>query len=766
TTFETELHEAVLEAAPVAIALLRGPAFVVERLNPAFQQLAREAVPGRSLADAWPEAWPELGPALRRVLETGERLQRDDAPLEVRPAPGRARGRMWLSFSCERLRGRDGLPDHVLLMALDRTEPVRDRDRARLLAETAREEERRLYERLLAAVPAGICVLDGDTLRVRVANPAYLRFLDEPWRSRGVEGRVLADFVPRADESGLTALFRRVMETGVPHVDEEYRHEGFERGVTWWRWSLLPLDRAGGQRDLAILALEITEQVRARRAAEAEAAASARELLRLQAMVEAMTEGVLIADRFGNVVLANDAAARLHRFASPAEYQRHLRDFAAVFQLSLPGRPGSLPLEEWPLGRLMRGLGPFDGYEVEVVRRDTGERLVFAYGGTVVYDGRGEPDLYVLTVRDLTAERQASAEKARLLDEVRRQSASLDGVISSMANGLLLFDAGGRLVRFNEAARQIAGYGFEHLGMTYEERARDLDMQTAEGQPVAADALPVARALRGETTHGMVVGIQGRGRRTWIAISGAPLRAPDGALLGAVATFTDVTALRDLQDQQEDLVRTLSHDVRTPLAVIVNQAELLFRSRPGDVAERRLGSIAASAKRITAMINDLVEIAKIRGGHLAVEPEEVDFAAFAGELLERHQGPLPTERVRLELPLRLPAVRADPLRLERILLNLVSNALKYSAGEVSLRARADGGRLVVEVADQGRGIAAEDLPRIFERFYRSPAAGRVEGLGLGLYVARTLAEAHGGSLGAASEGPGRGATFTLALPIA
>jgi PAS domain S-box-containing protein len=765
TTFESQLHAAVLESAPAAIALLRGPALVFELANPACQRLAPGRIAlGRALADAWPEAWPTLAPALRHALETGERVEREDAALELEREPGRARERLSVSFSCERMHGPEGLPDRVLFTAVDRTPAALDRAR---LAE-ARDEERRLYERVLTAVPAGICVLDGETLRVRLANPAYLRFLDEPWRSRGVEGRALAEFVPRADASGLTALFRRVAASGVAHVDEEYRHEGFERGVTFWRWSLLPLERAGGKRDLAILALEITEQVRARRAAEAEAAATARELLRLQAIVEAMTEGVLIADRFGNVVLANEAAARLHRFASPAEYQRHLRDFPAVFELSLPERPGRLPLEEWPLGRLMRGLGPFDGYEVELTRRDTGERFVFAYGGTVVHDGRGEPDLYVLTVRDLTAERQASAEKARLLDEVRRQSASLDGVISSMADGLLLFDAAGRLVRFNEAARLISGFGFEHLGMTYAERARDLDLQTPDGQPVPVPDLPVARALRGETTRGMVLGIQRRaGRRIWIALSSAPLRAPDGALLGAVATFTDVTALRDLQDQQEDLVRTLSHDVRTPLAVIVNQAELLHRSLTGGAAERRLGSIGASAKRITAMINDLVEIAKMRGGRLVIDPEEVDFGAFARELLERHQGPLPTERVRLELPPRaLPPVRADPLRLERILLNLVSNALKYSTGEVRLRAHADGARLMVEVADEGRGISSEDLPRIFERFYRSPAAARIEGLGLGLYVARTLAEAHGGSLDAVSEGPGRGATFTLALPIA
>jgi PAS domain S-box-containing protein len=637
--------------------------------------------------------------------------------------------------------------------------------RARLAE--ARDEERSLYEHVLQAAPAGVCVIDGETLRVRWANRAFQEFLEEPFRTDGVEGRHLPELVPQAEEGGLVDLFRRAAATGRPHVESEYEHRGFSRGTTWWRWSLLPRERPGGRRDLTLLALDVTEQVRARQLAEAQAAASARELARLEALIEAMSEGVLLADRFGNVALVNGAAARMHRFASSAEYQHHLRDFPATFELRAPGADAPLPLEEWPLGRLMRGLGPFDGYEVEVLRRDTGERFVFAYGGATVPDAAGEPDLYVLTVRDVTADKLAAAEKARLLQEVRQQSAALEGVISSMADGLVLFDAGGRLTRFNEAARQISGHAPEHLGQTFAERASALDLETPDGEPVRTSDLPVARALRGETTRGAYVGIlRQAGRRQWLSISSAPLRAPDGTILGAVATFTDVTALRDLQEQQEDVLRTLSHDVRTPLTVIVNQAEILRRSLVGGVAERRLASIAASAKRITAMINDLVEIAKMRGGRLAVDPEALDFDAWAREILERHHGPLPVERVVLDVPDGLPPVRADPLRLERILLNLLSNALKYSAGEVALRVRRQGSTLAIQVADRGQGIVPEDLPRIFDRFFRSPDAQRVEGLGLGLYVARELAEAHGGRLTAESPGPGGGATFTLFIPLA
>jgi len=143
TTFESQLHAAVLETAPAAVAPLRGPAFVFELVNPACQRLASgQAMLGRALADAWPEAWPAVAPWLRHVLETGERFQREDAPLELAAGPGRPRARTWLCLSLERINGPEGLPDRVLFTAIDRTAAVRDRERARLLAEMARELNR------------------------------------------------------------------------------------------------------------------------------------------------------------------------------------------------------------------------------------------------------------------------------------------------------------------------------------------------------------------------------------------------------------------------------------------------------------------------------------------------------------------------------------------------------------------------------------------------------------------------------------------------
>jgi signal transduction histidine kinase len=254
----------------------------------------------------------------------------------------------------------------------------------------------------------------------------------------------------------------------------------------------------------------------------------------------------------------------------------------------------------------------------------------------------------------------------------------------------------------------------------------------------------------------------------WVSLSAAPIRAAEGDLHGAVTTIADVTGIHAMQEQRDDMLRTISHDLRTPLTVVVAQAQMLER-RPEDreAVVRRAGTIRTSAGRMATMIEDLVDVVRLEAGHVRIEPRPVDLAAFARELRERLRGAVAVERLRLDLPERLPPALADPPRLERILVNLITNALKYSPpdAEAVLSAEERDGQVRISVRDRGVGIAADELPHLFERFYRTPAASRHEGLGLGLYITRLLVEAHGGRISAESE-PGRGSVFHVTLPAA
>lgn len=228
---------------------------------------------------------------------------------------------------------------------------------------------------------------------------------------------------------------------------------------------------------------------------------------------------------------------------------------------------------------------------------------------------------------------------------------------------------------------------------------------------------------------------------------------------------TAAEGLRRLQQARDDLLRALSHDVRTPLSTIVNNAEILRRGPDaGTEVVRRADTIGTSARRIVAMVADLVEAFRFESGQIALRRRTVDLGVFLGELTRRLEGTLPVERVRLAISPAARAVDADPDRLERIVVNLLSNALKYSAPDapVVVGTEASGAEVVITVADRGPGIRAEEVPHIFERFYRGSGAGSTEGLGLGLYITRLLAEAHGGRV--AVETSPSGSTFRVVLP--
>ena len=241
-------------------------------------------------------------------------------------------------------------------------------------------------------------------------------------------------------------------------------------------------------------------------------------------------------------------------------------------------------------------------------------------------------------------------------------------------------------------------------------------------------------------------------------------------MLGAVATFTDISRLHELQEERDDLVSALSHDLRSPLTAVLGYAQILQRrlEKAGVQGQwvEMARSISIGAGRMDGMVLQITEATRLEAGQVPISPQPVALAAFMADLLGRMEGVLATDRIRLAVPGDMPPVRADPTHLERICLNLLSNALKYSppSAEVVVAAERRNGLVMVTVADQGPGIPPEDLPRLFARYFRAKGTQKKEGLGLGLYISRILVEAHGGKIWAESE-VGSGSTFYFTLPV-
>jgi signal transduction histidine kinase len=360
-------------------------------------------------------------------------------------------------------------------------------------------------------------------------------------------------------------------------------------------------------------------------------------------------------------------------------------------------------------------------------------------------------------------------EEARAREALAR--AELEAALAAVPDAIVVYGPDGRILRMNEAARELLRYAPDVYDDSVAARWARLDALTTEGKPLAHEHNPVIRALRGEVVAGLPLSIAPAHRkRTWVTLSAAPTRGPDGRLTGAVLAAADVSVMQALQSQREDLLRAVSHDLRNPLQIVLLQAERIQRLLGGTDRDReRLGAerIARAAKAMGVMIRDLVEAARMEGGKLALQRQPVELKPFLVRVLHEAAGALDVGRVALEIPEGLPRASADPARLERIVTNLVANALKYSPSDarVTVTAEARDGAVAISVKDRGPGIPPEDLPRIFERFYRGKSTQKADGLGLGLYIVEMLVDAHGGRVQADSR-PGEGATFTFTLPAA
>jgi PAS domain S-box-containing protein len=379
----------------------------------------------------------------------------------------------------------------------------------------------------------------------------------------------------------------------------------------------------------------------------------------------------------------------------------------------------------------------------------------------------------VLTAHDVTERRQAEAERERLLGELSRRTAELDAIIAAAPVGIRMLDASGRTLFLNPAAQRILGYSLEDLRLDDAARSQRAELRRPDGRPVAVEDLPVTRALRGETIQNevMVLRRPADEQECTISVSAAPIRSAEGEQLGVVAGYVDVTALRALEQQREEMTSIISHDLRSPLAIVQGQAQAIRRAlhNPERVA-KNAEAIVRSARQMNAIIQDLVDSARLESGQLMLMRGPVDLAQLVYGLKEQLSEALPMERVQVQAPARgdLPLVDADAARVERILTNLLSNALKYSAPgtPVVVTLAPAGDEVVTSVRDRGRGIAPEELPRLFGRYYRAEAGReRRDSLGLGLYISKGLVEAHGGRIWVESE-VGKGSTLSFSLPVA
>lgn len=408
--------------------------------------------------------------------------------------------------------------------------------------------------------------------------------------------------------------------------------------------------------------------------------------------------------------------------------------------------------------------------------------------GEQVYEARLLPlseTQVVAIVRNITEQKRSEQERQRLIeaneklvlmtmakaDRARHQTAELKALLESLSEGVVVVDAAGRVLLANPAAKDLIGLSDKLVQTPEDLHALGIRVLRPDGTPLPPSEWVPNRVLERVAGRQCLIIVRADGSRRQVVVGGSAIRGREGGTALAIFVLRDVTEVRELERLREEYLSLISHDLRNPVAVIQGNAHILQLSpgKPGLRGDRRkaIDYIVDAARRLDSMVQDLVDSMRLQSGKLPLDKKPVVFRTLCSEFLERQRTLPGWDRIRFEAPADLFTVEADPMAIERVLVNLLTNALRYSEPEtkVVLRAEVARGEMLVSVADRGKGISPEDLPHVFERFHKFSGPQKAGGIGLGLYITRMLVEAHGGRVWAESE-QGKGAIFHFTLPLA
>jgi two-component system phosphate regulon sensor histidine kinase PhoR len=363
---------------------------------------------------------------------------------------------------------------------------------------------------------------------------------------------------------------------------------------------------------------------------------------------------------------------------------------------------------------------------------------------------------------------EASARLESRFEQLERDRQQLRAVLGGMAEGVIAVDSRRRLVFANDSAVRLFGLAPGSVGKLVAEIIRSPQVQRAVDATLDAGSQP----FRGEIiTPGPEAWPRGPGR--CLDVQGTPL--PGTPPPGAVLVFHDVTDLRRLERMRQDFVANASHELKTPLAAIKAYTETLVDWAIHDplVNERFLKQIDFQADRLHRLVQDMLALARLESGNDGYHPELLALAEVVRHIFESHKNGASAKGLELSLDVEdldregTVEIVADDEAIRQILDNLIDNAIKYtpSGGRVSVACKTEDHQVRLMVADTGIGIPREDLPRVFERFYRVDRARSRElgGTGLGLSIVKHWVQALGGQIAVDSR-VGAGTTFTISIP--
>jgi two-component system phosphate regulon sensor histidine kinase PhoR len=358
----------------------------------------------------------------------------------------------------------------------------------------------------------------------------------------------------------------------------------------------------------------------------------------------------------------------------------------------------------------------------------------------------------------------------RTLQDIATEKTRLKTIVNYLAGGVLVTDKSKNIILYNPTLLKMLGYGGDALDdqplhvLTTDEKLTGiidgiLELNKGEFKVLSAE---IELHERGEA----------RSNQSYLRAQAVPFQNRLGEILGSVTIIDDITHLKLLDEMKSTFVSMVSHEIRGPLSTVLSQIKILMDGLAGELGPKQadiLGKISRKVEGLVELSNELLDLSRIEAGLIVQDKEQVQLMDILESLVEFIHARAKEKNISLSLEKAdLPLINADIKSMEEVFSNLITNAIIYTPerGEVRVRGEVKGGFVGISISDTGYGIAPDELPRIFERFYRAKTekTRNIVGTGLGLPIAKSIIEAHNGTVRVESE-EGVGSTFYVRLPI-
>ena len=475
-------------------------------------------------------------------------------------------------------------------------------------------------------------------------------------------------------------------------------------------------------------------------------------------IVELADDAIISAEFSGTITSWNRAAERIFGYTAAEAIGQPIRLIV----------PPELHGEDDDVLRRVRDGQALNHYETVRLHRD-GRRIDVSLVVSPTVTPGGAITGASIIARDVTARRQ-----------LERDALRLASIVDSSDDAIVSKDLDGIVTSWNAAAERM--FGFTASEMTGQSIRRLIPDDRQQEEDTV-----LSRIRRGERVdHYETIRLRKDGTLVPVSLTVSPIRTPDGIVVGASKIARDIsereraeqerqrllTIARDASRLKDEFLATLSHELRTPLNAIVGYVRMMQSDLlTGEKRARAMDTVARNVTSLAQIVEDVLDVSRIISGKIRMDVQPVDLTPLIRNAVETARPAADAKSIRLVtiVDSRTAPVSGDPERLQQILWNVLSNAVKFTerGGEVQVRLERVNSHVEIVVSDTGIGIPAEFLPHVFDRFRQADAGiSRARGgLGLGLAIARHLVELQGGRIFAASDGPGTGSTFRIELPL-